>query len=189
LGVPAAIMEYIYNVAIFNEKDLLNQFELKFNTDTKNSENSKKELNTNLGPYLANPYYKENLLQKENAEKARQKLFLDKLNQMQLSVIDCEEKLAEEFVKRVNNNFEALMLLFDNFIFEEEFVALGDEEYFKERKDYNELNKLKVENRSGLNMDSKRTFKKIYLGIDKSKLKINYYEKFNAFVVGLIQCI
>jgi hypothetical protein len=111
------------------------------------------------------------------------------LNQTQLSLIDIEEKIGEEFLRRINNNFEALLILFDNFIFEEEFVALGDEEYFKERKGYNELNKLKSDGKLGFNLDSKRTFKKIYQGLDRNKLKINYYEKFHTVVVQYIECI
>jgi len=70
----------------------------------------------------------------------------------------------------------------DNFIFEEEYISLDDEEYFKERKDYNTLLKLKPENKGNLYLDSKRTFKKIYAGINRNLLKVNYYEKYNDFM-------
>jgi hypothetical protein len=167
---------------------MVKNISLKFDKDRLVSENKKKELNSDLGPYLANPYYKNELVAKEQAEKERYRIYLEKLNQTQLNLIESEEKLADEFLKRLNNNFEAIILLFDNFIFEEEFIPLGDEEYFKERKDFNELNKLKSDGKLNLNLDSKRTFRKIYIGIDKSKLKINYYEKFNSVIINFIQC-
>jgi hypothetical protein len=42
--------------------------------------------------------------------------------------------------------------------------------------------KLKPENKGNLNLDSKRTFKKIYAGINRNLLKVNYYEKYNDFI-------
>lgn len=95
-----------------------------------------------------------------------------------------EEKIADLFYRRITNNFEALTTILDNFIFEEEYISLDDEEYFKQRKDYNTLLKLKPENKGNLNMDSKRTFKKIYIGLDKNLLKINYLEKYQDFILN-----
>jgi len=109
---------------------------------------------------------------------------LEEINQNQINLLENEEKMADNFYKRMINNFEALTTILDNFIFEEEYISLDDEEYFKERKDYNTLLKLKPENKGNLNMDSKRTFKKIYFGLNRYLLKINYYEKYQDFIVN-----
>ena len=100
------------------------------------------------------------------------------------------------------------MTLFDNFIFEEEFISLGDEEYFKKREGYNDLLKLKeaLEEKanpqgdskkgasskgtgdlSKYDLESKRTFKKNYKGINYKEGKINYYEKFNKEVKNVVE--
>ena len=56
--------------------------------------------------------------------------------------IQNEEETSKDYTIRILNNFASLMTLFDNFIFDEEFISLGDEEYFKERDNYNQLLKL-----------------------------------------------
>ena len=117
----------------------------------------------------------------------RHKMISGQIDKKQYELIENEEKFASEFSKRIINNFEIIIALFDNFIFEEEFISLGDEEYFKERRDYNFLLKLKSENKANLNLDSKRTFKKIYGGVDKNKIKINFYERFKKFAVNYTQ--
>ena len=53
------------------------------------------------------------------------------INETQFNLIQNEEENSKNFTTRLLNNFTALMTLFDNFIFEEEFISLGDEEYFK----------------------------------------------------------
>ncbi len=123
----------------------------------------------------------------EGKEEERRKVYLTALNNKQIQLIENEEKCATELFIRIVNNFEAMLILFDNFIFEEEFISLGDEEYFKERKDYNFLLKLKAENKNGLNLDSKRTFKKLYVGLDRNKLKIDYVNKFKNLISVLVQ--
>ena len=65
------------------------------------------------------------------------------INETQFNLIQNEEENSKNFTTRLLNNFTALMTLFDNFIFEEEFISLGDEEYFKKRENYNQLLKLK----------------------------------------------
>lgn len=132
---------------------------------------------------MANPYYFENLVKIENNEVVRSIDFLEEINKNQIEILDNEEKMADLFYKRMTNNFEALTTIFDNFIFEEEYISLDDEEYFKERKDYNTLLKLKPENKGNLNLDSKRTFKKIYIGLDRNLIKVNYFERFQDFIV------
>ncbi len=161
-----------------------NKIEINFKSIEDNSEKTKHEIYSQLGPYLANPYYHENLIRIETREELRSKQFLEEINQNQINILENEEKMSEIFYKRMANNFEALTTILDNFIFEEEYISLGDEEYFKERKDYNTLLKLKPENKGNLNMDSKRTFKKIYFGLDRNLLKINYYEKYQDFILN-----
>jgi len=157
---------------------------MNFKIIEENSEKKKEEIYSQLGPYLANPYYYENLVRIELSEESRSKQFLEEINQNQLYLLENEEKMADIYIKRITNNFEALTTIFDNFIFEEEYISLDDEEYFKQRKDYNTLLKLKPENKGNLNMDSKRTFKKIYSGLDRNLLKINYFEKYQDFIIN-----
>ena len=157
---------------------------MNFKNIEDNSEKTKQEIYSQLGPYLANPYYYENLVRIETSEEFRSKQFLEEINQNQINILENEEKMADTFYKRMTNNFEALTTILDNFIFEEEYISLDDEEYFKERKDYNSLLKLKPENKGNLNMDSKRTFKKNYYGLNRNLLKINYYEKYHYFIIN-----
>ncbi len=166
-----------------NYQTLFNDFSLSQGK----SESVKKDLNSQLGPYLANPYYTTTLQGIELKELERQKTFSVVVDKKQFELVESEEKFSQLFNKRIINNFETLILLFDNFIFEEEFISLGDEEYFKEKRDYNFLLKLKSENKNNLNLDSKRTFKKIYGGVDRNKLKINFYERFKNFSLGITQ--
>ena len=49
--------------------------------------------------------------------------------------------------------------------------------------------KLKPDFKSNLNLNNKKTYKKIYLGLDKNLLKINYYEKFNEVSKKIIESI
>ncbi len=158
-----------------------------FESIFKNSESVKKKLNDTLGPYLANPYYESTLNQIKNEELDRSKRISSEINLKQLALIESEEKNAIDFCKKIINNFEVLVTLFDNFIFEEDFIILGDEEYFKQRKDYNFLCKLKIENKGNLNLDSKRSFKKFFSGIDKNLIKVNLFEKFNPLTQNLLQ--
>jgi hypothetical protein len=151
------------------------------------SESMKSELNTKLGPYLANPYYKKMLDEIDSKENERRQNNLTEINNCQFVLLENEEKNSTRFLSFLLNNFEALLCIFDNFIFEEDFIQLGDEEYFKQRKDYNFLLKLKNENKTNLNLDLKRSFKKIFAGVDRNKLKINFYEKFKNSAVDLIQ--
>lgn len=161
-----------------------NKIEINFKSIEDNSEKTKQEIYSQLGPYLANPYYHENLVKIETSEELRSKQFLEEINHNQINILENEEKMSDIYYKKMTNNFEALTTIFDNFIFEEEYISLDDEEYFKERKDYNTLLKLKPENKGNLNMDSKRTFKKIYFGLNRNLLKINYYEKYQDFILN-----
>jgi hypothetical protein len=61
-----------------------------------------------------------------------------------------------------------------------------DEEFLKERKDYNFLLKLKQQNKTGIDLNTKRAFKKIYQGIDRTQLKINFMEKYQPIIVKIV---
>ena len=158
-----------------------------FKKSEENSEELKKELHKKLGPYLANPSYKNTLDEIDMKENERRKNYLGEINKSQFILLENEEKIAIQLMYSLLNNFEAMSSLFDNFIFEEDFIQLGDEEYFKQRKDYNFLLKLKSENKSNLNLDSRRTFKKIFTGLDRNRLKINFLEKFKKSAMEFIQ--
>lgn len=172
----------MYKNAYLNNKNLKNKIESDFKIIEESSEKTKQEIYDQLGPYLANPYYFEHLNKIEIRENERSENFINEINKNQVEILQNEENFAGTFFKRITNNFEAFTSVLDNFIFEEEYISLDDEEYFKERKDYNTLLKLKPENKGNLYLDSKRTFKKIYMGINRNLLKVNYYEKYNDFM-------
>ena len=109
------------------------------------------------------------------AERAERMMIV--LNETQVKLIKNEETLAIEFLNRLTNNFEALVLLFDNLIFAEDYLELGEEAGFI-RKDYNYLLKLREMEKGGANLSKTRTFKKIYVGLPKDKLTLNLVSRF-----------
>jgi hypothetical protein len=180
-----------------------------FNKEKENSDKIKDELKTKLGPYLANPLYAKDLSSFETKDTERNTTFIKSINETQFNLIQNEEECSKNFTTRLLNNFACLMTLFDNFIFEEEFISLGDEEYFKERENYNQLLKLKdaldeklnagqdgkKNVQSGKNavdiskydLESKRTFKKLFKGINFKEGKINYYDIFQKIVKEYVE--
>ena len=145
----------------------------------------------------------------DSKEKSRNEKFLNVINETQFNLLLNEETNSNEFIIRLLNNFKSLLILFDNFIFEEEYIILGDEEYFKVRENYNELLKLKdniekinenpdaTGNKKNVNnnkltsadfdLDSKRTFKKIFKGLNYNKGKINYYKYFENLIKNYVE--
>jgi len=181
-------MEFIYLYTTLSKQIKYKQIINEFESLNIKSEKIKKDLNSSLGPYLANPYYFNILNEKSEKENERSRNFSAEIDCKQFDLIQNEEKYSDEYCTRIINNFESIICLFDNFIFEEEYITLGDEEYFKDNRDFNFLLKLNSEKKSNLNLDSKRTFKKIYIGIDKNKLKVNFliYEKFKNFCLNYV---
>lgn len=171
---------YLDKINTFIKECESNFFEkLKQNNDIKSNINSK------LGPYLANPYYMSELDKLKNTELNRNKDFSEILNQTQLKILIEIEIQSDLFYKRLLNNYETFILLFDNFIFEEEYIALGDSEDLKTSFNYNTLLKLKEYNQE-VNLDSKRSLKKIYYGLNKQLLRLNYFDRFNEFAKAVI---
>ena len=210
LKIPAAIYKFIYGHLSMNNNNKINELMMNFEKNKNESELIKNELKMKLGPYLANPYFSTDLEKFESKNNERNINYLKSLNETQFNLITNEEELSKNFIIRILNNFGALMTLFDNFIFEEEFISLGDEEYFRKREDYNELLKLKdaIDEKnnpqgeggkkpsqgqgkggdiSKYDLESKRTFKKNYKGINYTEGKINYYEKFNKEVKNCVE--
>jgi hypothetical protein len=186
-------------------KKLLNGFL----SGKKTSEKIKKDLSDILGPYLANPHFIDKLTEIDNTQTKRNQDFIKNINETQYNLIVNEEDNSKNFTTRILNNFACLLVLFDNFIFEEEFISLGDEEYFKKRENYNELLKLKAAieemgqsgqdagkkggnkggnlDASAFDLDSKRTFKKVYKGINFKDGKIDYYTLFTDTVKNIVE--
>ena len=208
LKIPEAIYKFIYAYMNMNNSNKTNDLLQNFEKNKNISEKIKKELNMKLGPYLANPSFSSELENFETKDNERHTNYLKEINETQFNLITNEEELSKNFTIRILNNFGSLMTLFDNFIFEEEFISLGDEEYFKKREGYNDLLKLKeaLEEKanpqgdskkgasskgtgdlSKYDLESKRTFKKNYKGINYKEGKINYYEKFNKEVKNVVE--
>ena len=202
LDIPACIFKYIYKNSDITNNEKKNEIINNFNKSKEDSDKTKEELKIKLGPYLANPLYSKDLSNFEAKENERNNLFIKTLNETQFNLIKNEEESSNNFTIRILNNFACLMALFDNFIFEEEFISLGDEEYFKNRQNYNQLLKLKdsLEDKSAgepgkkaapakggaemskYDLDSKRTYKKIFKGINLKEGRINYYDTFKKIV-------
>ena len=202
LKIPEAIYKYIYSHMNMNSENKKNEISKNFEKNRELNEKNKSELNNKLGPYLANPFFSKDLEDFESKDNERNSIYIKAINETQFNLITTEEDFSQKFIIRILNNFECLMILFDNFIFEEEFISLGDEEYFKKREEYNNLLKLKnsLEDKdkdkanvkggndiSKYDLDSKRTFKKTYKGINYQQGKINYYEKFNSEVKEVVE--
>ena len=206
LKIPEAVYKYIYCHMNMTGVNKTNEIVQNFEKNKIENEKIKEELNMKLGPYLANPYFTTELENFESKDNERSTNYLKTLNETQFNLITKEEELSKNFTTRILNNFACLLTLFDNFIFEEEFISLGDEEYFKKREGYNELLKLReaIEEKanpqgdkkggqkgtgdlSKYDLESKRTFKKNYKGLNYNEGKINYYEKFNKEVKDSVE--
>lgn len=177
LKIGKVVYEYIFTNSIFERNDSFKSIEANFELAQNDNEKIKSKISNQLRPYLVNPLYVKELNEIIETQKSRHDKFLDSTYQTQIKLLFELERQADGFVRRFANNFEALLLVFDNFIYEEEYVDLGDMDDFKDRKDYNFLLKLKEYNKE-VNLDSKRSIKKIFIGLDKNKVKINYLERF-----------
>ena len=207
LNIPACVIKFIYSHANMNLTNKTNEIMDLFTNSKELSDKTKNDLNIKLGPYLANPFFSKELKIIEATDNERSTNYVKNINETQFNLIQTEEENSKNFTIRLLNNFTALMTLFDNFIFEEEFISLGDEEYFKKREDYNQLLKLKetLEEKSGggdakkpadkkgagdlskYNLESKRTFKKMFKGLNFKNGKINYYDMFNKIVKDYVE--
>ena len=206
LEIPECVCKYIYEYSNMTNVNKKNDIMNKFNKSKENCDKIKEELKTKLGPYLANPFYSKDLNTFEVKDNERNQIFLKTINETQFDLIVTEESSSKDFTVRLLNNFICLMTLFDNFIFEEEFITLGDEEYFKKQQNYNELLKLKDSLEEKLNagdankknvkgnvdiskydLESKRTFKKLFKGLNLTESKINYYDLFNKLVKDYVE--
>ena len=208
LKIPEAVYKFIYSHMSMNNSNKTNELLQNFEKNKNISEKIKNELNMKLGPYLANPSFSTELENFENKDNERHTNYIKEINETQFNLITNEEEISKNFTIRILNNFACLLTLFDNFIFEEEFISLGDEEYYKKREGYNDLLKLRdaleeKENPQGdgkkggggkgtadlskYDLESKRTFKKNYKGINYKEGKINYYEKFNKEVKNSVE--
>ena len=209
LTIPECVYKYIFGYTNMKNNTKINEITNNFNKAKDSSETTKNDLKMKLGPYLANPYYSKDLENFEQKDNERNSLYIKNINEAQFNLIQNEEEMSKEYTIRILNNFVSLMTLFDNFVFEEEFISLGDEEYFKERPNYNELLKLREALEEKANpsgdgkkgagggkapvdtskyaLDSKRTFKKNYKGINYNEGKINYYDTFNKEVKEYVE--
>ena len=209
LKIPEVIYKFIFSQMNMTNSNKTHSILSVFEKSRVESEKIKNDLNMKLGPYLANPFFTTELESFEAKDNERNANYIKSINETQFNLITNEEESSKNFTIRLLNNFGCLMTLFDNFIFEEEFISLGDEEYFKKREGYNELLKLRdaIDEKnnpqgdagkkggqgkaegdlSKYDLESKRTFKKNYKGINYKEGKINYYEKFNKEVKNSVE--
>ena len=207
IEIPQVVVKYIFMNSSLKNKESNEAAISAFEAVKSNSAKTKEKLSSILGPYLANPYFEDKLKEISSEDDTRSQSMIESINKTQFAIIENDEQSSKEFTTRLLNNFECLMMLFDNFIFEEEFISLGDEEYFKQRQKYNELLKLKAGieemsksgqtgnknvkaqnlDASNFNLDSKRTFKKVYKGINYTEGKNNYYKLFTETVKNCVE--
>ena len=209
LNIPECVYKFIFGYSNMTNNNQINEIMDKFNKSKDQCEKIKKDLNIKLGPYLANPFYSKDLNDFEEKDNKRNEDYIKNINETQFNLIQNEEDSSKNFTTRTLNNFASLMTLFDNFIFEEEFISLGDEEYFKERENYNQLLKLRdaLEEKanpgggdakkaggakaavdiSKYDLESKRTFKKLFKGLNYKDGKINYYDMFTKLIKDYVE--
>lgn len=192
------IYNYLFNFHYFTYNENQESLNVEYKLGLKESIEIKERLNRIIGPNLANPYYQNELNDIINKESERSTKILSDTNEKQFNSIDLAEKIGFEFYIKCVSNFEAFLMLFDSFILAEDFISMDgknfnkkylDDDLFTERKDYNFLMKLKPDYKPNLNLNNKKTYKKIYLGLDKNLLKINYYDKFYDVSKKIIESI
>lgn len=180
----------LFEFITFQSFDLQNTFfksvESEYILTYKLSEKTKNFIDSKLSSHLANPHYNDELQALTNKEKNRNTENTTSICNTQIKLLVELESLADKFYKRLNNNFEAFATLLENFIFEEEYLDLGDTDDFKERKTYNYLLKLKEFNKE-VNLSSKRSIKKINIGLDKQILRVNYYKRFTELAKEVVE--
>lgn len=176
IDIGKCLFEYIYSYSLYNISEKFQLSSKKYSDTKTKSQKIKQNINSKMGPYLANPIYKSELEEYKSTQENRNIELIKTINDIQLDLIIDIEKENDYFYKRTVNNFEAFVILFDNYIYEEEYMQIGDLDE-EQRKDYNFLLKLKEYNKE-INLNSKRSIKKVVLGLDKSLLIYNYPSKY-----------
>lgn len=186
INLGKIIFEYITFNSLNNLNTVFNQKKDEFKKSLIKSDNLKKEVNSKLSSHLANPYYLEEYNNLKKKEGDRSLELQNIINNTQITLLIALETNADNYYKRLINNFECLTVLFDNLIFEEEYIDLGDKNDFKTQLDYNFLLKIKDLNKE-TDLKSKRSIKKIAIGLDKKMLKVNYYERFKDLALEVTE--
>lgn len=197
VSIGKVVFEFIYENNKLNINNYIQKNEKELKEKVINqSEISKSKATSVLGPYLFNPYYKKELNNLIDLQKNRHEFLLNNIFDLQINLLNYLELSSEDFYKRIVNTFNTFILLFDNFVYEEEYIDLGDSSEFIDKRDFNFLLRLKenILNQASntkdnkekdIDLNSKRSIKKEFLGVDRSKIKINYFDNMPNLIVKI----
>lgn len=162
-----------------------NNLELIFSELYQNNENAKSLLTFQLRPNLSNPSCKEELdgiCLNEKTRNEKIMVALDEYNEKLLA--NCFDK-AQDFFKSLVNNYEFLLVFFDNVLLFEDFIRLpGDEEIIKKHDSLKTLLKRKQKG-TLIDTSSERSIMKVWPGLLMSSFQID--DKKIEYSINLIQ--
>lgn len=151
-----------YNWIESNQKNIL---EGEFAKIFEVNEKTKTDLTFKLRPNLSNPSCKEELDSVCESEQARNQKIMSNFSEYKEKLLENCFGKASDFFKAVINNFEFLLVYFDNFLLFEDFIKLpGDEEIIKKHDSLKTLLKRKQKG-TLIDTSSERSISKIWPGI------------------------
>jgi len=153
---------YKYRTASNNEKNVLEK--VFFDIITEN-ENKKSELTFQLRPNLSNPSCKEELDGVCVKETQRTEKIMTAIEEYKEKLLTNSFVNAQDFFKALVNNYEFLLLFFDNVLLFEDFIRLpGDEEIVKKHDSLKTLLKRKQKG-TLIDTSSERSITKVWPGL------------------------
>ncbi|EGR27437.1 hypothetical protein IMG5_196200 [Ichthyophthirius multifiliis] len=171
------ISEMIFVSVKWRHQQFLNEEERKilekFSIIKEQNENQKENHIKKLRPNLQNPQCKQELIQLVNEEKDRMKKYIEILNFYKNNLLDLRFKVSSDFFRALLNNFEFLLVYFDNEILFEDFNKLpGDDEIQKQHENIKVLYRIK---QKGINIDtsSERSLNKVWVGFPIDSFNID----------------
>lgn len=151
-----------YSCAKNSQKRSLQQAFLQiFEENTKSQE----KLSFELRPYLWNPSFREELESVTARESQRNVRMFAEIDGFKEQFLENSFTKACEFFKTLTNNFEFLLLFFDNLLLFEDFVRMpGDEEIIKKHDSLKTLLKRKQKG-TLIDTSSERSISKVWPGL------------------------
>lgn len=151
-----------YRTASNNEK---NSLEKTFSDIVNENENQKSNLTFQLRPNLSNPSCKEELDGVCAKETARTEKIMAAIEEYKEKLLSNSFSKAQDFFKALVNNYEFLLVFFDNVLLFEDFIRLpGDEEIVKKHDSLKTLLKRKQKG-TLIDTSSERSITKVWPGL------------------------
>lgn len=135
-------------------------------------EEQKEQSKKSLRPNLANQTCKEELVQLDEKEKKRQEASKVEISNCLQNAMEVLDNCSKDFLQRLLNNSEILLVIFDEFYIKEDFIRLpGDAEIAKKRTNIKRLVRKKVSGKAA-EVAGPRGYKKKWAGLPIYELTI-----------------